>query len=86
MKNGTVVIFRKWRNGDIIALFPEISTDVHNWFCQSYEHVGQHGSADYSGVVYNTVPATPDEYCNLLQELKAIGYDDLIVRKRFNRT
>ena len=83
MKNGTIVIFRKWQNDDVIALFPEIPANNSGTFCQSYEHVGQHGAADYAGVVSRTKPASQDEHIKLLQELQMIGYDDLVVRKRF---
>ena len=86
MKNGTIVIFRKWSNGNIIALFPEIPADIDKKFCQSYEHVGQHGGADYQHVIRSTKAATVDEYSELLQELEQIGYDDLIIRKKFIRT
>ena len=74
----TRVIFRKWSNGDILALFP----DIQDWeYVMSYEHVGQHGNADYDGCIGQTKPATPDEYQSLAAELTAIGYD-LQVRKR----
>lgn len=69
------VVFRKWRDsGGVIALFPELPSDINGWFCDSYEHVGQHGGADYHGVVSHTVPATPDECAALSVELDRIGY------------
>jgi len=78
----TVVVFRKWgkRNGGgIIALFP-LDTDS-TYFCNSYEHVGQHAMANYVGVVSQSTPATPTEYASLKSELEALGYK-LDVRKR----
>ena len=45
-------------------------------------HSGQHGAADYTGVIAATRPAREPEYRNLLAELKAIGYDDLRVVQR----
>ena len=76
----TRVIFRKWRdNGDILALFPDIehsSTSI-----LSYEHVGQHGGADYGGCIARTKPATPKEYESLRAELESIGYN-LSIKKR----
>lgn len=49
------VVFRKWRDtGSVIALFPEIPTDLQGWYCEAYEHVGQHGGADYHGVIRAT--------------------------------
>ena len=75
------VIFRKWRDsGDIVALFPDISAgaypcgDVTLPLCQSYEHVGQHGGADYRHVLGCTIPASPAEYADLAGELSGRGY------------
>jgi hypothetical protein len=81
----TRVIFRKWRDtGEIIALFPEIKSS--RGMCESYMQIGQHGGADYSYLVAGwygpTVPATPEEYADLLAELEDIGYDDLLIRKK----
>jgi hypothetical protein len=72
----TKVIFRKYPNGDIIALFPEIVGDC-DWRnnCQSYMHVGQHGSASYSGVMQSTSPASFPEAQDLREELTRIGYN-----------
>ena len=68
------VVFRKWRTGDkgIIALFPDEPGSPG--FCMSYEHIGQHGSADYTGVIQQTTPATPAEYAALARELRGCGY------------
>jgi hypothetical protein len=49
----------------------------------SYQHIGQHGEADYHYVVEQTKPAKPDEYMPLYKELKEIGYD-LQVRQKIN--
>ena len=72
----TLVVFRRWRDaGSIIALFPEIPSDINGHFCEAYEHVGQHGGADYFGVVQATKPATDEEAAPLAQELTRIGYN-----------
>ncbi len=73
----TSVKFRKWRkkNGGIIALFPEIPSDIHGYYNMSYEHVGQHGGADFSSVIARTVPATAEESADLKRELESIGYN-----------
>ena len=76
------VVFRRWKNGDVIALFPDISADNLNRYCESYEHVGQHSGADYKGVIKQTTPATENEYSSLLAELRRIGYDNLKIVKR----
>lgn len=80
----TIVIFRKFKEGDIIALFPQ-DTCPRTGFCNSYMHVGQHGDADYLGLIKSTKLAKPSEYRALLCELKSIGYDDLIIKSRFKR-
>ena len=33
----------------VIALFPELPSDLYGDYCDAYEHVGQHGGADYHG-------------------------------------
>ncbi len=73
----TIVVFRKFPEGDIIALFPhESETDRHNTpgLCSSYQFLGQHSCADYEGCMRITSPATPEEYARLKQELERIGY------------
>lgn len=77
----TKVVFRKWKNGDIIALFPD-DVNQHDGTVTSYMHIGQHGAADYAGVIADTFPAQENEYRDLLNELKAIGYTDLRVVQR----
>ena len=77
----TEVVFRTWRKGGtVLALFPGI--DAGNGMCQSYEHVGQHGGADYAHCIAQTRPATLAEYAELQAELCARGYDDLRVCRR----
>jgi len=69
----------------VIALFPEIDADVvPGKFCQSYEHIGQHGAADRRHVVQRTRPANAWEYKELFDELIKIGYN-LVIWKRWNR-
>lgn len=71
----TIVVFRKWKDtGGVIALFPTIPSDLHGWYCESYEHVGQHGSADFHGVMQATTPARRKESLSLRRELRHIGY------------
>jgi hypothetical protein len=71
-----LVVFRKWRDcGTIIAMFPELPSDLQGWYCDAYEHVGQHGGADFHGVIQHSIPARPDEYADLAEELTRIGYN-----------
>ena len=74
------VVFRKWNNGEVFALFPTLP---HNWehqYCMSYAHVGQHSAASCD--LPNTKLATLDEYADLLRGLERVGYDSLRVCKR----
>ena len=76
------VVFRKWKNGDIIALFPDEPWGRNEYAATSYMHVGQHGAADYASVIADTSSAQENEYKDLLNELKAIGYTDLHIVQR----
>lgn len=80
----TLVIFRKWRqkNGSIIALFPEIPADHVGLYCSSYEHVGQHGAADYVTVMQRSKPAMPSEYADLKKELESNHYKLRVIKRR----
>ncbi len=76
----TKVIFRVFKEGDVIALFPsELADNRGN--CMSYMHIGQHGAADYNGLVRTTRLATEAEYKALARELTSIGYN-LEIRTR----
>ena len=76
----TKVIFRKYKDGDILALFPELQADsLGN--CGSYQHVGQHGAANYNHCMRSTRRATVPQYQDLKNELESIGYN-LLIRKR----
>lgn len=67
------VIFRKFPNGEIIALFPYEPVTADCWNCGSYMHIGQHGAASQN-LVNDTKLATTAEYANLKKELEDIGY------------
>ena len=76
----TKVIFRKFSDGSIIALFPEL-TDNKKYTVSSYTHVGQHSDCDYQDVISQTKLATENEYNALKEELMSIGYELNIVKK-----
>ncbi len=79
----TKVVFRKFKEGgEVIALFPGERWNRHERTISSYMHVGQHGAADYDGVVSVSRPAREEEYRPLFAELTSIGYNDLRVMKR----
>ena len=76
------VIFRKNKDGEAIAFFPESHVQYGN--IMSYMHIGQHGEASLD-FYYSTKKANAQEYELLLNELKAV-YDDCIltVRQKLN--
>ena len=81
-KRQTRVVFRRFKEGDVIALFPCMPWNAHGNSITSYMHAGQHAAADYAGVIAGTSPATGEEYRELLAELKSVGYDNLHILKR----
>ena len=81
-KHKTVVIFRKWKNNEVIALFPEEMANDHPAFCSSYQHIGQHGVATPQGVINETSLAKEEEYQELSQELSQLGYN-LDIRTKY---
>lgn len=67
------VTFRKFPDGDVIALFPNEVCDTHGNIT-SYMRIGQHGAA--SPVLLEELPvALRKEYTKLLKELESIGYE-----------
>lgn len=82
----TLVIFRKWRDsGSFIALFPVVPFSSDGWYCEAYEHVGQHGGADYHGVIAATRPVTLGEAAPLVEELSRVGYRLLPIKRASRR-
>ena len=79
----TKVVFRKFKDGEVIALFPEIQYNEDRRYCMSYMHIGQHGSANYDLRLCCKL-ARPEEYASLLKELEDIGYN-LKIQTRVNR-
>jgi hypothetical protein len=76
----TKVVFRKFKDGQVIALFPYVESS--RGFCSSYMHIGQHSDADYNHIVRSTKLATADEYADLKNELEnSVGYNLEIIKK-----
>ena len=83
---GEPVIFRKDKDGDIVALFPNIAAEQPGgYLITSYQHIGQHGDADYDYVISQTTPAKLAEYKDLKEELEEIGYDLRVMQRRAGR-
>ena len=49
------VIFRKWNDGSIMALFPHC-VENYDGCVLSYERIGQHSLADYRHCIRSTIP------------------------------
>jgi len=81
-KEKTTVIFRRFKCGQIVAIFPYEAWDRNGLYCTSYMHEGQHGAAGYNLNGCTTL-AKPDEFADLKRELESIGYN-LEVKSRVN--
>lgn len=68
----TRIVFRFW-DGDVIALLPD-HIENNRWDVMCYQHIGQHGTADYGHIISQSRPATPEEYADLKHELEIVGY------------
>jgi hypothetical protein len=80
----TPVIFRKVCADDsIIAFFPTNPGSNFPFSVVSYEHTCQYSNVGKTFYESMTIPAKPDEYKDLLEELISMGYDDLKVYQRW---
>ena len=66
------VIFRREKNGDILAVFPDEPGRYDPATCMCYAHIGQHGCVHMDYVLRNTKPALAGSYDTLLRELQGI--------------
>lgn len=67
------VHFRKFPDGEVIALFPHVPWSLRKDDIMSYIHVGQHGGADRS-LIDELDPASKEEYTPLQAELERAPY------------
>jgi len=67
------------KNKDLYAFFPNEVFDIQG-NKMAYSHIGQHSSCSVSYALESRM-ATISEYASLLNELKEIGYNNLIVEK-----
>ena len=74
------VIFKKDKEGNIIAFLPDIEVNFGN--IMSYAHDGQHSETDIE-YYWSLKKAEQEEYKSLLNELKMIYNDyDILIRQR----
>lgn len=69
------VVFRK-SEGEVVAVFPTLPFTYEGRLMTCYAHVGQHGGACFQWYS-RTKRAKPEEYAELLTELKSIYETDL---------
>lgn len=81
----TPVIFRKFSDGAVIALFPTLPGTYDVSTCLSYMTIGQHGTASIN-LINSTRPAKFSEYFSLYKELISVGYNDLKVCVRYKHS
>lgn len=78
------VIFKKVE-GTVVACFPTLLGTNDPYTMTSYVHVGQHGSCS-TGFVSFSKRAKPEEYADLLSEIKSIyeaeGEDTIVVVRK----
>jgi len=78
MEQLTQVIFRKFKDGTLVAVFPyDIYNHTGTVWC--YHPVGQHAQCDYGAVMANSSPATEAEYSRLKKELENRPYNYKLV-------
>ena len=82
-----LVVIRVWKGDpdDVFALFPTDPADNDGRYCTSYQHVGQHSSADYWHCIRQSRSATSREAAPLLRELRAIGYRPRVLKRASRR-
>lgn len=81
MEPKTDVIFRKEKDGQILAVFPH--EVVNGRFVMCYAHLGQHSECDYDYCLTRTKLATSGEFEDLENELTlSVGYNLNIIKRR----
>lgn len=77
----TKVIFRKWNNGQIIALFPGEAADACEDHCSSFDKQCGHSAACCDSIILLSRPPSSDEYAELREALVRLGYSLKIARR-----
>lgn len=78
----TPVVFRVWKEGgEVLALFPTLSSDIADRYCSCYDRIGQHSSADYHSCIKLSRPAGGMEAARLEKELHQLGYRLRVVKR-----
>jgi hypothetical protein len=77
----TEVIFRVNKDNEVYALFPHEVCDF-NGHVSSYQHIGQHSSADYKYCLKTSKNATTPQALPLYNELTNLGYNLLVIKRQ----
>jgi hypothetical protein len=76
------VIYRISRKtGEIVAVFPEVPTDISGKFCKCYSSLSRFGSVDYTDLSHKTKIAVSKDYNRVHDTLLGLGYCLNIVSK-----
>jgi hypothetical protein len=81
----TQVLFRVDKDGTVFALMPYELANITG-SVMSYQHLGQHGSADYDYCLRRSKNATTEQALSLYKELESIGYDLEVIKRRNYKT
>ena len=81
----TQVLFRVGKDGIVFALMPYELADITG-SVMSYQHLGQHGSADYDYCLRTSKNATTEQALSLYKELEGIGYNLEVIKRRNYKT
>lgn len=74
------VVFRVYDDGEVIALFPELSDKDGN--TKGYSHKAAWFFVEYRKLMRVTRPAKQKEYIDLFHEIRGKGFAGLMVYKR----
>lgn len=77
----TDVIFRKEKDGNVIAVFPYVIYDnIGNVSC--YSHIGQHSSMTWEYFFITKPCRNKHDFIDLYDELVSLGYNLNVIQKR----
>ena len=81
------VVIRVWKGDpdDVFALFPTDPADNYGHLCTSYQHVGQHSSADYWPLHPQQPARHPPRSGPAADGTSAIGYRPRVLKRAARR-
>ena len=78
------VVIRVWRekDGDVFALFPALPADNDGYLCDSFQHLGGHGAANYGICIDKSRPANAAQIAEMVADLRKIGYNPKVYQRQ----